>query len=71
MVAPAGIPKEVQLRLNELLARVSQDPEIRQRLSAVALDVQLSAQPSDLTRFMEQDMSKWPPLVKAADIKPE
>lgn len=71
MVAPAGIPKEVQLRLNELLARVSQDPEIRQRLSAVALEVQLSAQPSDLTRFMEQDMSKWPPLVKAADIKPE
>ena len=71
MVAPAGIPKDVQNRLHELLARVSQDPEIRQRLSAIGLEVQLSAQPADLTRFMEQDMAKWPPLVKAAGIKPE
>ena len=71
MMAPAGIPKEVQTRLHELLARVSQDPEILQRLSAVGLDVQLSVQPGDLIRFMEQDLAKWPTLVKAAGIKPE
>jgi tripartite-type tricarboxylate transporter receptor subunit TctC len=71
MMAPAGIPKEVQTRLHELLARVSQDPEILQRLSAVGLDVQLSVQPGDLIRFMEQDLAKWPALVKAAGIKPE
>jgi tripartite-type tricarboxylate transporter receptor subunit TctC len=71
MMAPAGIPKEIQTRLHELLARVSQDPEILQRLSAVGLDVQLSVQPGDLIRFMEQDLAKWPTLVKAAGIKPE
>ena len=71
MMAPAGIPKEVQTRLHELLARVSQDPEILQRLTAVGLDVQLSVQPGDLIRFMEQDLAKWPTLVKAAGIKPE
>jgi len=71
MMAPAGIPKEVQARLHDLLARVSQDPEIRQRLTAVGLDVQLSAQPADLIRFMELDLAKWPPIVKAAGIKPE
>jgi tripartite-type tricarboxylate transporter receptor subunit TctC len=71
MMAPAGIPKEIQTRLHELLARVSQDPEILQRLTAVGLDVQLSVQPGDLIRFMEQDLAKWPTLVKAAGIKPE
>ena len=71
MMAPAGIPKEVQTRLHELLGRVSQDPEILQRLTAVGLDVQLSGQPGDLIRFMEQDLAKWPILVKAAGIKPE
>jgi tripartite-type tricarboxylate transporter receptor subunit TctC len=71
MMAPAGIPKEVQTRLHELLGRVSQDPEILQRLAAVGLDVQLSVQPGDLIQFMEQDLAKWPTLVKAAGIKPE
>jgi len=33
--------------------------------------VQLSVQPGDLIRFMEQDLAKWPTLVKAAGIKPE
>jgi tripartite-type tricarboxylate transporter receptor subunit TctC len=71
MMAPAGIPKDVQMKLHELIARVSQDPEVKQRLAAVALETQLSAQPADLIRFMEQDIAKWPALVKAAGIKPD
>ena len=71
MLAPAGIPKDVQMKLHELIARVSQDPEVKQRLAAVALETQLSAQPADLIRFMEQDIAKWPALVKAAGIKPD
>jgi len=48
IMAPAGIPKVVQNKPAELLARVSQDPEILQQLTAVGLDVRLSLEHRDL-----------------------
>lgn len=54
----------------ELLA-LAQDTEVESKLASIGLESRTSAQPSDLTRFMEQDLLKWPPLVKAAGLKPE
>lgn len=71
MMAPAGTPNDILLKLHDALAQVSQDAETKQRLAAIGLEVKLSPTPADLIRFMEQDILKWPPLVKAAGIKPE
>lgn len=69
VVAPAGTPPEAVQKLHQEFLAVSQDPEVQQKLAAVGLETRTSAQPSDLTRFMEQDLPKWPPLVKAAGLK--
>ena len=70
-LAPAGTPPEIIQRLHKEFVEAAQDPEIVQKLAAVALEVRTSPMPADLTRFMEQDLPKWPPLVKAAGLKIE
>jgi tripartite-type tricarboxylate transporter receptor subunit TctC len=58
-------------KLHRDVIAISQDPEVEQRVAGVALETRISANPADLTRFMEQDLPKWPPLVKAAGLKRE
>ncbi len=71
MMAPAGTPGDILQKLHDALGQISQDPEVKQRLAAIGLESRTSPTPADLIRFMEQDMQKWPQLVKAAGIKPE
>ncbi len=70
-LAPAGTPPEIIARLHDEFVLVARDPEVEQRLGAVGLEVRTSPTPADLRRFMEQDLPKWPPLVKAAGLKIE
>lgn len=71
VVAPAGMPQDTVQKLHRELLAVSADPEIEQKLASVGLEVRTSAHPQDLAKFMEQDLPKWPPLVKAAGLKQE
>ena len=71
VVGPAGLPQDVVQKLFREFIAVSQDPEVEQKLASVGLEVRNSSQPSDLAKFMEQDLLKWPPLVKAAGVKAE
>jgi tripartite-type tricarboxylate transporter receptor subunit TctC len=71
LVAPAGLPLDIVQKLHRDVIAISQDPEVEQRVAGVALETRISANPADLTRFMEQDLPKWPPLVKAAGLKRE
>lgn len=70
-LAPAGTPADVIERLHKEFVQVARAPEVEQRLAAVGLEVRTSATPADLRHFMEQDLPKWPPLVKAAGLKIE
>ena len=70
-LAPAGTPAEIIERLHKEFVQVARDPEVEQRLVGVGLEVRTSATPADLRHFMEQDLPKWPPLVKAAGLKIE
>ena len=71
VMAPAGLPHDIVQKLHAELHAVSKDPEVEQRLASVGLEVHNTSQPSELTKFMEGDILKWPPLVRAAGMKPE
>lgn len=71
VVGPAGLPQDVVQKLYAEFIAVSKDPEVEQKLTSVGLEIRNSARPSELAKFMEQDLLKWPPLVKAAGMKPE
>jgi tripartite-type tricarboxylate transporter receptor subunit TctC len=70
-LAPAGTPADIVARLHDAFVQVAHDPEVEQRVTAIGLEVRTSATPADLRKFMEADLPKWPPLVKAAGIKIE
>ncbi len=71
VVGPAGLPPDVVQKLYREFIAVSQDPEVAQKLASVGLEVRNSTDPAELAKFMEQDLQKWPPLVKAAGVKLE
>ncbi|HVF64801.1 MAG TPA: hypothetical protein VNE58_12480 [Casimicrobiaceae bacterium] len=53
-------------RLNNEFVRAAQEPTVIDKLTAAGLDVTTSPVPADLTKFLRDDMAKWPPIVKAA-----
>lgn len=69
-LAPAGTPPDVIAKLHDAFVQVAHDPEIEQRVAAIGLEVRTTT-PAELKKFMEADLPKWPPLVKAAGIKIE
>lgn len=69
VVAPAGTPPDIVQKLHTEFVAISQDPEVEQRIAAAGLETRTSPTPSDMTRFMQQDLEKWPPLVKAIGLK--
>ena len=70
VLAPAGTPPDVIAKLHDAFVAVAHDPEVEQRIAAIGLEVRTST-PAELKKFMEADLPKWPPLVKAAGIKIE
>ena len=68
-VVPTGTPAPIVSRLHAEFVKAAQDPAVVDKLAAIGLEVRTSATPEDLSRFMKEDMPKWPPIVKAAGVK--
>jgi tripartite-type tricarboxylate transporter receptor subunit TctC len=68
MYAPQGTPREIMLRLNVTLTRISAMPDVRERLAA------MGAEPSALgldefAAFNRSEYERWGRIVKAAGVK--
>lgn len=71
MVAPAGTPAPVIMRLHDELVRIMARPEIVERLKGIGMDNTTSAAPDDFRRLIDSDLDRWPAIVKAAGIEPQ
>lgn len=67
-LVPAGTPAPIIRQLHAEFLKAMRDPGVVERLNAVGLEVRTSA-PEELNAFMKQDLTKWPPIVKAAGAK--
>jgi tripartite-type tricarboxylate transporter receptor subunit TctC len=70
LVAPAGTPKDVVLRLNAEVVKLLQDPETKDRLTGQGFEV-LTSSPEQLGNYIKSEITKWAPLVKESGVKPE
>lgn len=68
--APASTPREIVLRLQGEIAKILQQPEIRQRLDAMGLEPS-GMSPDDLAAFETRERAKWARVVKEGGIKIE
>jgi tripartite-type tricarboxylate transporter receptor subunit TctC len=70
LMAPAKLPKEIQARLNQLTIQTLSKPEIRSRLSNGGLDPNPGS-PEELSRYIQQEASKWRKIVQQSGARAE
>src|SRR3954470_9290530 len=71
MVAPAGTPPAVVMRLHDELVRIMATPGIVERMKAIGMDSATSPTPADFGRQIAGDLARWPAMVRAAGIQPQ
>src|SRR5262245_21558702 len=60
---PAGLPRDVTLRLNAAVAAMLQVPDVRKRLDRDAVETRAMS-PDEFTRFVAGEIAKWGPVAK-------
>jgi len=70
LMAPANLPPALVKRLNTLTRNALNQPEVRQKLLASALEP-APGSPQDLTKLIQSESAKWGKLVHKAGLKSE
>jgi len=68
LLAPAGTPREIVLRLNSEVARALREPDARERLYSIGAEP-MSNTPEEFAAYINSEMAKWAKVVKAAGIR--
>lgn len=68
VLAPAGTPKPVVMRLNADIRKTLQDAAVGKRLAGVGFEI-VSGTPEQFTAYMQSEIKKWAKVVKAAGVK--
>jgi tripartite-type tricarboxylate transporter receptor subunit TctC len=63
LMGPAGIPDDIVARLNQDIAATLNEPETRERLAKIGLEV-VASSPAALTEVLKRDVLKWGKAVK-------
>jgi tripartite-type tricarboxylate transporter receptor subunit TctC len=68
VLAPAGTPADIIVRLNREVLHSLKQPEMSQRLRAEALET-IGSTPEALRDYMKNEMTKWAHIVKEAHVR--
>jgi tripartite-type tricarboxylate transporter receptor subunit TctC len=68
LYAPAGLPRDVQLKINAETQRVLALPDVKEKLSTLGLDVSPGT-PEQLAAFTLAETQKWAKVVKESGAK--
>jgi len=70
MLAPAGTPNDIVVRVNADMIKALTLPEVRSALAAQGMEVAPSS-PDEMAALMRRDAARWASVVKQAGIKAE
>jgi tripartite-type tricarboxylate transporter receptor subunit TctC len=70
LLAPKGTPKAVTDKLNEAVSKIASLPEVRQLWGKQGA-VPMVMSPAVFEKYLQEDVSKWAGVIKAANIKPD
>jgi tripartite-type tricarboxylate transporter receptor subunit TctC len=71
LVAPAGTPREILVRLNEEVGKVVRTPALRNRFIERGVELKASASPEEFTAHIKAEFDKKGKLARDAGIKLE
>jgi tripartite-type tricarboxylate transporter receptor subunit TctC len=69
LVAPAGTPLDIRLRLNAEVKRALAQADLKQRFADLGMSADDST-PEGLEAYIKSEIAKWTKVIKDADIKP-
>ena len=67
LFAPAKTPPAIVRKMNADAVAVMREPLVRQRLEGLGLEV-VGSTPEEFAKFIQAEMIKWEPVIKAAGI---
>lgn len=70
LLAPAGTPRDIVMRLNAEVARGLRDQDARDRFFSIGAEP-MAGTPEEFAAFIRSEMAKWAKVVKAAGIRVE
>jgi tripartite-type tricarboxylate transporter receptor subunit TctC len=70
VVAPAGTPKDVVIKLNAEIAKALEAPDVRERFSALGMEA-VGGAPERFATFLRAESTKWSKVIKRANIRTE
>jgi tripartite-type tricarboxylate transporter receptor subunit TctC len=70
VLAPAGVPARIRHSMEEELARILAEPDVRVRLEAQGMDV-LATAGEDFARFQSSEIERWGQVVRENAIRLE
>jgi tripartite-type tricarboxylate transporter receptor subunit TctC len=68
LLGPAGMPREVQLRISQEVARVLALPDVKEKLATLGLEPNPGT-PEALKAVIQRETDKWAKVVKASGAK--
>ncbi len=71
VLAPAGTPREIVMKLHEAILRALQDPGVKKHFNNEGADITPSKTPEDFGALIRNDVAKWAKVVKEGGIKTE
>ena len=70
LIAPAGLPRDVQMRINGDAVKGANSKEFRERMEPLGFEV-LTGSPERMAEMVKADAARWAPVIKAAGVKIE
>jgi tripartite-type tricarboxylate transporter receptor subunit TctC len=68
LLAPAGTPRDIVMKIYRDTAKAVQAPEVRERLIALGNDIKVTT-PEEFGAFIKADLERWGRVVKRAGIE--
>lgn len=69
MLAPAGTPRAVVMKLNSEANRALGMQDVKDRMAGAGIDAAAPGTPEDFGKFVRDEIAKWGPVVKASGAK--
>src|SRR6516164_3283306 len=68
-LGPVGMPAAIVEQLNAEINQSLRSPELSAALGKLGIEPQIGS-PKEFASFLASEMQKWPPLLRAAGLKP-
>ena len=70
MYAPAGTPRDIVARIQQQIAKIVKQADVRERLDQLGADA-IASTPEEFAAFSREELARYAKVVKDAGIKPE